>query len=384
VFGKKIGDQQWREAMAPLCSSLEQVCSSLDTGGQAVAKDFFVGWTEAPEVMATLGLTESTFKRLRDAVRNVGKPEGADPLVREAKRRLDAFFSFGVPAFHWGKIHYADASGGPGQRALLETGFAQTAARKRVGNNGRQFAESALAAAKAGRAAIEILQIKQYDTGGPSFMELFVNLIPEDQRKVLSGQRRFEQRQVATIGAWLYSRAAIVGMLVHKDPADFIAIVWDPARVGVFWQQVEEEISRIDDEELANTSLGYVRMRTAYDQLYGPEAMTAALERGTRYIDRVARAQVSREDTFSDWSMDTAIGLGVGVRDPDFVLACLEHDAAPDRDSWAQAHAAGVDIPEEPDTMSVAEQIDIVVQPCRLFFARHYPNLAAKFDELIS
>ncbi len=315
------------------------------------------------EPFSSFDVYQERFKAAKAIYDRAGKPRSLDPLIVSAKQSLDTFFSTGDLAFYWGKLHYGDSSGGPGQRARAETGFAQKAAQTRVINNGNKFAENALTAAKAGRAALELVSLERHKATGPSLMEFFVNAI-DQLRSQLLRQRNVKLSQVATTGSWCFSQAAILGMVVSRDPDEFLPMVWDPGKTDTFWEKVNAELDRIDSSGLiADTSLGYIRMRTEYSELYGTDVFAAAIADGNlKELERLADSQVSLADARMRWSMDTAMGLGLGILRPDFTRACLETQANPDRKSWTQAHQAGLDIPPEPDALSVDEQIEGVLE----------------------
>jgi hypothetical protein len=387
VFGRRVSDEEWKTGVSRAADSIRETCDVFETTGKAVEVDPTRGWMTVAETLSLLNAYEERFRGAKSIYDGAGKPRSLDPVIVTAKRSLDAFFGLGQLAFYWGKLHYSDASGGPGQRALLETGFAQKAALTRVRNNGNKFAENALRAAKAGAAALELLSSEQYQATGPLLMELFVNSAGEPGSQVLR-QRNAKLSQAAMIGSWCFSRAAILGMVVSRDADEFIAMVWDPSKADKFWDHVNDELHRIDSADLpAETGLAYMRMITEYSQLYGPDVLATAvaggnLKKGLKKLVSLADSPVSVADARTGWSIDTAMGLGLGILRPDFVRARLEAEANPDRESWTRAHKAGLDIPPEPDALSADEQIESVVEICRLFFQEYYPQAKAKLDAL--
>jgi hypothetical protein len=80
--------------------------------------------------------------------------------------------------------------------------------------------------------------------------------------------------------------------------------------------------------------------------------------------------------------MDTAMGLGLGIRRPDLVRDCLAVEANPNRDRWREMHAAGLDIPSEPDPIPADEQVYAVRESCRALFDEYYPEAGAKLSNL--
>lgn len=258
---------------------------------------------------------------------------------------------------------------------MNETGMAQRAAIVRVSNNGRQFAENALKAALHGRRGIEALQAEPYSTGGPSLSRMFLALIPEEHRARLAGQRKVRFSEVAMIGAWIFNRAAILGMLVAEKPHAFVAMIWDPDKLDEYESYIKRELRAIDSLEEQPKSLGYLRMTTGYAELFGKEATSKMLASGNfKESNRLAASMIAWGVAEERWLVDAAVGLGVGIQRPDLVLTCLESEANPDLGNWKEAHDAGLDIPEVPDIMRVDEQIEAVVESCLALFGEYYPE----------
>ena len=87
LFGKKIGDTEWRNAAKRLVAPLSEVCEALEFAGRCVQGDPLNGWRSAP-IMANLKPYEETVKAVRKALKGIGDPQGADPFVLCAKPRM--------------------------------------------------------------------------------------------------------------------------------------------------------------------------------------------------------------------------------------------------------------------------------------------------------
>lgn len=383
LFGKKVSNEEWRAGATGVLDTVKETCDIFDITARAIAHDPVAGWRSVVEALASFAAYNERFKSAKSMYERVGKPQSPDPTIANAKQSLDTFFSLGDLAFYWGKLHYSDVSGGPGERARTETGIAQRAAQNRVTNNGKKYAENAMASAKAGRAALQLLSARPYKAAGPSLTSLFINTVDE-LRSSLGSEKQLKLSQVATAGSWCFSQAAILGMLVSREPEQFMSMVWDPKNIDKFWRSVDSELERIDSAGLVpDRSLGYIRMTTQYPELYGSDALTAAVfNRKLKEFERLANSSVPVTDARMRWSMDTAIGFGLGIRRPLFVRSCLEAQANPNHHSWALAQQAGLDIPPEPDAMSVNDQIEALLEVCRLFFGEYYPEAKRKLDAL--
>ncbi|MFQ5872853.1 MAG: hypothetical protein ACE5JL_03505 [Dehalococcoidia bacterium] len=384
LFDKKVGGEGWREAVSEATDTVAELCDVFESCGQAIQSDPVSGWIEQAAILSNLRAYEASFKNAKNVCKNAATPVSSDSFMITAKEALDAFFSFGDLAFYWGKTHYADASGGPGRRARTETGFAQAAAIKRVTNNGTKFAENALKAAKAARTAIDIVRMKVYRGQGPSLADLFLEAVEPGFLTQLGRSRHLKLSQAAMVGTWCFSRAAILGKVISPEPDTFLPLIWDPSRIDRFWRNANEEIERLLLLDIPpSAGLGYLRLKTGYSELYGDDLISAAMAaQNLKRLEGLANSSVPVLDAKARWSMDTAVGLGVGILEPEFVQERLNAEANPDTKEWARAHQAGLDIPPKPNALSPEEQVTGVVEMCRALFQEYYPQASEKFESL--
>ena len=113
---------------------------------RVVAEDTIEGWILEAELMSNLEIYRHQYKAIESEFKRMGSPRPSNDL-KQIKQTMDSFFVHCDKAFYWGKLHYADASGGPGQRAINETGVYKRLAVKRVTNNGTKFCDNAVKAA---------------------------------------------------------------------------------------------------------------------------------------------------------------------------------------------------------------------------------------------
>ena len=204
--------------------------------------------------------------------------------------------------------------------------------------------------------------------------------------KELLRSKEFPLSDVAMLGAWCYSRAAVVGMVASssEDPMPILVSVWKPESIDTYWRLVQEEIERLGVLSSGGIpGLAGLRGQTGYPELFGEEAISLALADPDSAI-RLAQSRVSATDAHTRWSSDSAIGLGVGLRMPDFIDECLEADANPDPQRWTEWRQAGLDIPSQPDAIPASEQIEEVIDSCRSFFKQHYPDASGLLEQGIA
>jgi hypothetical protein len=375
LFDKKIPDVEWLRLLTVILPAIDETCTAFERASAAVGDHPIFGWTMVQDTLERLPVYEKTIREARDIYKAAGNPVGTDPRIEQAKLAMDEFFRYADLAFHWGKHHYRDATGGPGRRATSETGYAQRAARTRLQNNGIQFAEHARKSALAGRAATKLAQseagvVKER----PPLVALFLESAEVGVVQRFRKARSVPLSTVAMFGSWCYSRAAILGMIVVQDPDPFVPLVWNQDQADDFWDLVVKEIEKIDTLGLGNDKgLGFVRLRTGYSELH-----SGSIE----HLEKMAKVQIPLNEAHPRWGLDTAVGLGVGMLKPGWVRAHLESESNFAISSWERAHAAGLEIPAKPDVVSADDQIEMVVMLCSAFLQEYYPEAARSFSEL--
>ncbi|MCH8817516.1 MAG: hypothetical protein IIC92_07285 [Chloroflexi bacterium] len=158
LFRKRTDPQIWRSVASQQIGTLSTISEQLERAGIAVGQDFVIGWRSVEPTFRELSTLEAEVKRVRTAFKDIGSPKDS-PELETIKNTVDQAFDQLKLAFHWGKYHYKDASGGPGQRAIIETGVFQRAAMVRLINNGTGFAEAAINAAALSQQAAEALGV---------------------------------------------------------------------------------------------------------------------------------------------------------------------------------------------------------------------------------
>ena len=145
LFSKKTKALEWKLFVSVYLPALAECTGELATAGMAVGRDFRIGWSEVEGTLQRLPVLKSQTDSIQNQLKLIGSPINS-PELSAVKKSLDLVFDQLVLVYHWGGYHYKDASGQPGQRALYETGFAQSAALKRVTNNGQRFSLASVTA----------------------------------------------------------------------------------------------------------------------------------------------------------------------------------------------------------------------------------------------
>ncbi|TMB64442.1 MAG: hypothetical protein E6J43_13490 [Chloroflexi bacterium] len=317
------------------------------------------------------------FPSLKDSLRGIGSPTSAE--ARRAKKNLELALQDYVDGASQGHKLLIDLREGLGGR-ITSGGFAGRAATSRFvfqesfykdivkKAEGRlETARTFLTGQPEGRPAPDTGKPGRNKAAGPPLTQFFIDAVDE-LRESFARQKQLTLSQVATTGSWCFSQAAILGMVVSTEPDEFL---------GMVLQRIDS--TRISEE----TSLGYLVMITNYPELYSADALATAVASGrSKDVERLANSSVLMADARMGWSMDTAMGLGVGIRRPDFIRSCLEAQAHPNRKDWANAYQAGLAIPAEPDAMSADDQVEGVLEVCRAYFEEYYPHAKRRLDEL--
>ena len=156
LFKKKTDDHIWVYGAKANLAAVTTVSDILLRGAKAVAQDPINGWTLESELMGNLRSYEDELRKIKEAFKGLGSPKTSSEL-NQVKDSIDQFVAFGEIGFYWGKTHYNDASGGPGNRAKHEYGTAQSAAISRVTNNATKFRDNAFKSSQFAAVATEQL-----------------------------------------------------------------------------------------------------------------------------------------------------------------------------------------------------------------------------------
>ena len=376
--GKKIDDEEWCAKVSDIAAEIELMCQVFSEAGLSVAKDPISGWRDCEQILASFGTTENRISQIKSELKAIGSPK-ASPELRQAASMLGTFIDLAKTTSYWAKLHYKDASGGPGQRALYESGFAQRAATARILNNGTQFAENAGKASHIGRQVAQAIRAHSsaYRPASPSLWELFVvstgAKLPQSRREALN------VGQVATIGSWCFREAAILGMLLKGAPETALASVWDPERSSVFVERLREWTKDFPTNGEAPTSLGFTFLTRQHPEIYAPGLDgTEPFEKALKRSVQAAEMKVSMEDARAEWGWATAMGYGLGVFHPFAVRAALTvEEEGTDQETWAEAYAAGLDIPAKQEPVKAQDQVDDLIEMVRPFLRQFYPEAFA-------
>lgn len=147
--GKTADDAVWISTARAHAKSVADISALLGQASDAIANDEVSGWREVDHILNQLSQIEADCKEIQRSFKTIGKPN-KQSVWRAGDDTYRQFMDAVVFAVHWGKHHYKDQTGGAGDRALTETGFAQKAALKRIRNNGGKFAANAAKASLLG------------------------------------------------------------------------------------------------------------------------------------------------------------------------------------------------------------------------------------------
>ena len=389
LFGKKTDDDVWQAAAVQALADAQSLTGTLSRAARAVAEDPILGWATQREIMESLAEYEQDYKSIERQLKAIGSPRSAYQL-KDAKRALDAFRLHASKAFHWGKYHYNDASGGPGQRAIQETGRVQRAAQKRIVNNGSRFADNALKAAAAVEAASRLLgspAVTNVADQRPVLIDVFLyGLTAAEPKTRTFGDPYHEFTAVAMVGSYLFQQAATLGAAKHEYASELCTLVLvDPTEEAVnhFREQSLEVIGALEQEASApdnpdNQSPGMYFLRFAFPEVYEPGAMFTNRQLAEQRLEE----EWSLGEARTLWSQAVAQGLGFGLFAPVKARRMLEsefEDRDPDR--WAEAHAAGLAIPEQPPDDTLEERTEMTLGVVAALVGEYYPEMVHVFEE---
>lgn len=371
MFGKRIDDERWAQEVLELAELIEPIWDELEIAAQSVGEDPIFGWIASPSLTEMFEPLEKHRSDLERRYKGLGKPATSSDLLA-AKRRLDESFGLLKDGLLWGKRHFKDAAGGPGNRAATEgQGLALKAATIRLTQNGMKFSEFTLAACQSGRQAFIMTHawLSAYRPSSPGLADLFVSAAIESPVG-----KTMRVSDMAMLSAWCFNQAAILGMIMKDDHGPVLPSIWDPEREVIFWERCSELRFKLRDPR----NLGYEFLGVQHPEIYG---LPSEVAEGKSFSDlmketkKLTQAKVSQEQARSEWAIATAMGFGYGVLAPDVVQRSMEAIAAGiDSEQYADARDNGLDVPEQQSIVPYDDQLDLVVEMCRPFFREHHPE----------
>lgn len=381
LFGTKTDDDEWVQVALACAPTLSGIANALEEAGLAVGRDTMTGWTQVVHILGDLDSLEHEFKSVEQQFKRIGKPRTSKEL-QQIKETIDPFLFHGGKALHWGKYHFSDASGGPGQRALTETGMARGAARKRIDNNGRRFADNALKAAYLAQRVLVSLGFNEVDQKTarhpPTLRDLLVaGLDAAQPAGIEGGHAYYTLPNVSMVAAYLHSSAAILGLYWpdHKGVLPLLLARESQETASHLLEEAEEQRNWTAAEE--ELGLGAQFLRSRYSELHGREAMESFIDDPHR-LDEIVSRRISESEAFDAWDRAVAEGLAVGIGDPIRTRHALEVDSEePDTGHWREARDMGLDLPTEPDHLTLEERARPIVEGVEELVDRFYPGLAS-------
>lgn len=218
-------------------------------------------------------------------------------------------------------------------------------------------------------------------SGQPSLFDLLVaGLSATAPVKPLFGKPYYPLSQAAMVGVYLYAQAALIGLRYRVVPHAIAAMIWDPMKHDLLWAHVKESVqSRDARSDDAQGSLRSYFLTSEYPALYSFAGKTAIMQ-DEKSMKRIADSHLPVEQAQADWAWWVAEGLGFALLEPARVEQMVAQDyKVPDPARWREAHEAGLDIPAEPDYISVEEMTGNLVEGVQALAAEYYPDL---LDEL--
>lgn len=376
MFGsKKLPDDQWAAEMAEVAATIQEASGPLMSAARMIGNDPISGWVGCREFLSNLDALKAQMAALKQKVKVAGEPASERDL-KQARNLFLSFFDSIDLAVHWGKLHLKDASGGPGLRATVESGFAGRAATMRVTNNGMQFAKAALKAAQEGSLAANTVQAHSsaYRSGIPTLGDLFVGATG-----INLARDHIPASEVAMVAAWCFKQSAILGMLLTEAPRTALPAIWDPSRAQVFVQRVQEWSADLLASANRSRMLSLGFLAKQFPGIYADELQTGeTFERAMKRRTEAAQTKASVHDAHTEWSIATAMGYGLGALNPDVVMNALSaEEEESDEAGWRQA----LGIPAERPRLSAQNQINSVIDVTRPYLREHCPEAFAAIQK---
>jgi hypothetical protein len=219
------------------------------------------------------------------------------------------------------------------------------------------------------------------------------------RKKTLFRRTYFEFVAVASVAAYVYEQAAVIGMntsahghqmvaLVLEEPSDAayerfraqtVEHEGEEGRAGHLLRWYSEHGSELDAEAVARLLPVPPMMHllhSEWPEVYAPGAQGLT---GTLYKQRL-RQRWTPEEALALWGQTTAAGLGLGLFFPERTEEMLQVHFDVDPKQWQQAREDGVDLPTQPPSDTFDSYVARTFHIVKPLIEDYYPDLLDMFQ----
>ena len=127
------------------------------------------------------------------------------------------------------------------------------------------------------------------------------------------------------------------------------------------------------------TGLEY--QRAGITMPFGKAQLTGSIQQHIKRVEKQSKDKVPLDFADDKLQMTAVEGIGFGIEFPELTEHMYrEANENIDKKDWDNARQAGLDIPQNPDVITLEEQEDITLSEVAAYASQHYPGLVALLD----
>jgi len=216
-------------------------------------------------------------------------------------------------------------------------------------------------------------------------------IVPDAIKKGLFGGPHILFPELVNICAYLFQSNAIIGR-VRRNQIDLLAKLFtEPGRESdlIPWlrERSRKQLSEYKDvfgEEPTGfqTFVTGLEYQTAGITLtFGNAQLRGSFKDHMKQVEKQSKYKVPLDFADQKFQMTALEGIGFGIEYPDLTEQLYRGaNENLDRESWDEARRAGLDIPQNPEVITLEEQEDIALSMVALYANEYYPQLVTPLD----
>ena len=228
---------------------------------------------------------------------------------------------------------------------------------------------------------------------GPPTLGQFMmrGIVPNAIKKGMFGGPHILFPDLVNICAFLFQSNAIIGR-VRRSQIDLLAKLFtEPGRESdlIPWlrQRSNKQLNEYKDvfgEEPTDfqTYITGLEYQTAGITLqFGNTQLRGSLKEHTKQVEKLSKKKLPLDFADQKFQMTAIEGIGFGIEYPDLTEKMYRGaNENIDRESWDEARRAGLDIPQNPEVITLEEQENIALSMVAAYASEYHPHLVTPLD----
>jgi len=114
---------------------------------------------------------------------------------------------------------------------------------------------------------------------------------------------------------------------------------------------------------------------------FGNARLKGSFKEHTKQVEKLSKHKLPLDFADQKLQMTVSEGIGFGIEYPDLTERMYrEANENIDRKSWDEARQAGLDIPQNPEVITLEEQEDIALSMVATYAREYHPHLVTPLD----